>query len=148
MASYFFNNLDPEVETAIDNVLEELTKLGVVLVTADVPNVGTLDGAGFPIVFHEAPIVLAEYLGANDPAVTLTDLIDQVASPDVKGVLESILPGGPNFTDLAAYNTRSRCAPSCRPTMQSTSRAIMSPRSFSPPRSFPLAPSARTRPSN
>jgi mandelamide amidase len=105
IASYFFTDLDPDVETVIGNVLAELTNLGVILVLADVPNIGTFDGAGFPITFHEAPIVLAQYLSANDPTVTLTALIDQVASPDVKAALESILPGGPNFVDIAAYNT-------------------------------------------
>lgn len=103
IASYFFAGLDSQVEAVIGKALKELTHLGAVLVEADVPDVGALNAAAFPIVFYEAPIVLAGYLRANNTGVTLDELLDQVASPNVKSVLESILPGGASAVARSAY---------------------------------------------
>ena len=117
VAPFFFTDLDPGVRKVIESVMDQLDKHGVVFVDADVPDVGTLDAAaGFPIVAFEAPIDLTAYLNANDPSVTLTDLINQVASPDVKAALQSFLPGGANFTPPAQYNS----ALATRAQLQST----------------------------
>ena len=87
----FFTNLDAALAAVIDNALRALQAQGAVLVEADIPDLKALnDAVSFPLVFYEANRDLPLYLAANAPEVSYRALIDAVASPDVKGVLQAL----------------------------------------------------------
>lgn len=78
----------------METVLEILADHGVVLVEVDIPNLAALNAAvGFPVALYEAyNIDLPAYLDASAPGLSLAALIEQIASPDVKFVLETVAP--------------------------------------------------------
>jgi Asp-tRNAAsn/Glu-tRNAGln amidotransferase A subunit and related amidases len=98
----FFTNLDPTLEVVIAEVLRRLRDRGVVLVEADILDLATLnDRVSSPIVAFESPRDLSLYLAEHGTGVSLSELISAIASPDVKGALESLI--GPGAIPLAVY---------------------------------------------
>lgn len=86
--------LDPEVEKAFGKVLERLEEAGATLVHADIPLVGedTLT-ASLVLNLYESVETISAYLLEQATGVTLAQLADQVASPDVKSFLDlALLP--------------------------------------------------------
>ncbi|MDJ0950258.1 MAG: indoleacetamide hydrolase [Alphaproteobacteria bacterium] len=102
------DGIDPEVSALIEDLLALLQGLGATLVEADVPNLIDLNAAvGFPVaVFEAANIDLPGYLAVNAPGLTFADVVDQIASPDVKFVLETLAPTIPEAAYLDALATR------------------------------------------
>lgn len=99
---YFFTDLDSKVEAVITEALRRLRDRGVVLVEADIPNLATLNGrVSLLIGDYEAPRALSLYLAEHGNGVSLSEVIGAIASPEVKGILESL--SGPGATPLAAY---------------------------------------------
>ncbi len=98
---YFLDDLHPETRALFDARLDELAKAGWVLKQVDLEGLEPpTEGCGFPIALYETKGDLEAYLqtfAGNGP--TLSDLIDGIASPDVKGVLQGLL--APTFEDLA-----------------------------------------------
>jgi indoleacetamide hydrolase len=91
----FFTNLDATLAAVVENALRTLQAQGAVLVEADIPDLKALnDAVSFPVVFYEANRDLPLYLAANAPGVSFRALIDAVASPDVKGVLQLLSGSG------------------------------------------------------
>ena len=89
---HFYENLDPATARIAEDVLDRLAKAGVVLVEADIERVGELDGAaGFPIALYETIVDLNEYLRAAGLPLDYEKVVAQVASPDVHGILSSLL---------------------------------------------------------
>jgi len=73
-----------------------------VLVEADIPDAARLDNeAGFPIALYETIVDLDAYLAEHGLAMRYADVVAQVASPDVKGLLQSLL--GEGAVPEAAY---------------------------------------------
>jgi indoleacetamide hydrolase len=98
----FFTNLDPKLEGVIAEALPRLRDWGVVLVEADIPDLATLNSrVSVPIGAFEPPRDLSRYLAEHGSGVSLSELISAIASPDVKGILESLT--GPRATPLAVY---------------------------------------------
>ena len=92
--SYFYDNLDPEVAGVMQNVLAKLSATGIQLVEQDLPDVGELNRkVGFPIVLYEAGQVIPEYLQKNNIPVTMAELQDKIASPDVKRIFGQVVDG-------------------------------------------------------
>ena len=92
--SYFYDNLDPEVAGVMQNVLAKLSATGIQLVEQDLPDVGELNRkVGFPIVLYEAGQVIPEYLQKNNISVTMAELQDKIASPDVKRIFGQVVDG-------------------------------------------------------
>ena len=89
-----YDDIDPAVAAAMDTALAELRRTGVRLVDVELP--GDLADAvlGEDLVLHEAPSQLL----ARRPDLTLAGLAAQVASPDVRFLLESLAadPVGPD----------------------------------------------------
>ncbi len=99
---YFYDNLEPAVAANADEVLAALAKAGVVLVEADIPDVGELDNAvSFPVALYEFIADLPKYLAAEGLDLSLRDICDGVGSPDVRGLFESQL--GPDAMPETAY---------------------------------------------
>ena len=87
---YFWNPLDGELARLLEAALARLKDAGVVMVEADIPDVGALDGAAsFPIALYEAATDLAAYLAAHGSRLDFAGLAAKAASPDVHGILGS-----------------------------------------------------------
>lgn len=94
-SDYFGEPVDAETRAVMKAVHAKLGQAGVTLVPAEMPGIGALNEAvGFPIVLHEFLVDMASYLQSHDLAMTVEDVIRGVASPDVKGVLTSLLGDG------------------------------------------------------
>ncbi|MCW5771042.1 MAG: indoleacetamide hydrolase [Rhodospirillaceae bacterium] len=89
---HFFENLHPDTAALTEAALKRLAEVGVVLVEADIADVGALDGAaGFPIALYETIVDLNRYLAEHETGLDFAAVVAQVASPDVKGILSSLL---------------------------------------------------------
>jgi mandelamide amidase len=92
---YYYENLDKTLAAVVDGALTRLAGAGVVLVEADVPNVKALDdAAGFPVALYETVTDLNAYLRDHKIGVDFAGLVAQCGSPDVKGILTSLLGEG------------------------------------------------------
>jgi mandelamide amidase len=88
----FWENLHPDTAKIAEETLKALANAGVVLVEADIPDVGALDqAAGFPIALYETIVDLDKYLASHDTGLDFAKVVAQVGSPDVKGILSSLL---------------------------------------------------------
>ncbi len=100
---YFYDDLHPDVEKVMDDVLQRLSKAGITLVEErfDI-DVGDLNQQiSFPIVLYETKRLLPAYLASN--GISYQEVLDQVESPDVKGVLNS-LSGDGNIPEAVYTN--------------------------------------------
>lgn len=99
---YFHDGLDPAVAANMADVIDRLAAAGVTLVEADVPDIAALDAAvSFPVVLYEFMRHLPEFLEEHGIDVSLQDLHDGIASPDVKGLFASQM--GDEAMPEAAY---------------------------------------------
>ena len=58
---------------------------GILLVEKDIPDIGELTKkVGFPVVLYEAGQMLLQYLQKNNTGVTMAELHEKTAGPDVK----------------------------------------------------------------
>ncbi|MEE2059128.1 amidase family protein [Rhodococcus artemisiae] len=115
--SGFFDDLDPEVATTVGTALDQLADAGVELVELDFSVAHELDEeCGFPIVLFEMARDLPRYLEelpGVENSLGMEELINNVASPDVKSLLQ-IATGGActpsRYQDLLAVRERLRHA--------------------------------------
>ena len=99
---FFYERLNPGVEAVVENELARLGDLGVVLVEADLPDLESVyKEIARPITGWELPRDLVAYLAESGSALTVDQVMDAVASPDVKPSLTAML--GPESTTEAAY---------------------------------------------
>ena len=115
---HFWDNLDTEVARLMEATLRALKEHGALLVDADIPDAARLDNdAGFPIALYETIVDLDAYLDAHGSNLRYADIVAQVASPDVKGLLQSLL--GDGAVPEAAYR---HALDVLRPQLQATYR--------------------------
>jgi len=89
---HFWDNLDSELAGLLEQSLRALKDAGAVLVEGDIPDAARLDNeAGFPIALYESIADLDAYLAEHGHTMRFGDVVAQVASPDVKGLLQSLL---------------------------------------------------------
>jgi len=92
--SYFYDNLDPDVDRVMAAALARLARAGVTLVEADLDNVPELnEKVGFPIVLFETSRLLPAYLARHLPGTTPEQLVAGIASPDAKQIVGDALAG-------------------------------------------------------
>jgi Asp-tRNA(Asn)/Glu-tRNA(Gln) amidotransferase A subunit family amidase len=92
---YYYENLDSALAVVVEDALKRLADAGVVLVEADVPNVKALDDAtSFPVALYETVTDLNMYLRDHRIGLDFAGLVAKVGSPDVKGILSSLLGEG------------------------------------------------------
>lgn len=85
----FWADLDPGVAEACSRARDTLAEQGVRFVEVDLaPLLELLDGIALPLCLYEFPRDLRGYLEANRYRVTVDDVCDAVASPDVRKVVE------------------------------------------------------------
>lgn len=99
---HFWENLETELEKICQSALERLADAGVELIDVDMSEEATLDHeAGFPIALYETVADLNAYLAAHQMTLDYAGLVAKVASPDVKGILQSLI--GPGAVPESAY---------------------------------------------
>lgn len=119
---HFWEALDAEVARLMEGVLVTLKDAGVVLIEADVPDAVRLDNeAGFPIALYETVVDIDAYLAQHGSELRYADIVAQVASPDVKGILQSLL--GVGAIPEAAYRMAIEVQ---RPALQAAYRQYFS----------------------
>jgi mandelamide amidase len=83
-----------------------LQRAGVELVEADIDGLTELNQkTGSPLVIYESRKLLVDYLAEYLPGTSLADLVEQVASPDVKSVMELVQAGATSEADYRAALT-------------------------------------------
>lgn len=90
------DNLSPGVAAAIDEAHRRLETAGVTLVDVDLsPIFNACFEVGYPIGFHEMKRAMSAFLAKYQPRTSLQDVIDEIASPDVKAVyVNSVIGDG------------------------------------------------------
>jgi mandelamide amidase len=92
---HFWENLDPELEKICENALQRLSQAGIMLIDVDMSEEASIDGeAGFPIALYETVTDLNLYLAEREAGFDFAGLVDKVASPDVKGILQTLVGAG------------------------------------------------------
>jgi mandelamide amidase len=87
----------------IEAALAALRDAGCVLVEADIPDVEKLSvAATAPISFYESLHDLTRYLGESGSSLTVEDIVEKIASPDVKAIYNTFIVG-PKAPTREAY---------------------------------------------
>ena len=115
---YFYGMLDTEVERVTNEALKKLMDAGVILVEADVPDLGKLISLTTDAIqgYHVKPMLI-KYLEEFDTGVTFDQLMEQ-ASPDIKSAFDLYVFGGagtPTEEDFIA--ARDEHLPALRKTL-------------------------------
>ena len=110
--SVLWDGLEEGVEFSCENVVRALANAGVTIIEVDPEDIWEDDAAAsFPIVLFETMKELPLY--AEERGLDFSKLISEIASPDVKGILESQL--GDEAMPEAAYRA---AIETHRPNMQ------------------------------
>jgi mandelamide amidase len=92
---HFWEKLETELEQICEQTLRRLADAGVTLVDVDMSEEASIDGeAGFPIALYETVTDLNSYLAEHKTGLDFAGLVAKVASPDVKGILQSLIGPG------------------------------------------------------
>ncbi|NKB38465.1 MAG: indoleacetamide hydrolase [Gammaproteobacteria bacterium] len=88
----FFKDLENETAKVMETTLATLNNAGVNLIEIDMPDVFLLnEKISFPVALFENIRELREYLQVNKIGITLEELTDNIASPDVKHIMQAAL---------------------------------------------------------
>ena len=101
-----FLNIDAETLQLVNQALDKLGRAGIEILQLQATGFLDLDNqSGFPIALFEATRDIAAYLSAYHTGLTLTQLVAQIASPDVKFAFDnSVVPGAPNAIPQSVYD--------------------------------------------
>jgi len=98
----FYQGADTEVLDAMEVLLSQLARAGVTLVEGDVAGMSGLNAqVGFPVALYELTVDLPAYLNHNRYKLSLAQIAEKIASPDVAGIVGSQL--GDQAMPRAAY---------------------------------------------
>jgi indoleacetamide hydrolase len=112
--SYFFDDLDPEVDTIVARAIDKLAKAGATIIPIDIADIAVLNNAiSFPVALYEFKRDLAQYLRDHAGHITLDDIVAGVGSADVRAVVTSQM--GAEAMPEAVYLDAMRLA---RPRLQ------------------------------
>jgi len=87
----FVDRLDAETQVVFDEVVEKLETAGAVLVPLDLGNVMELNAETRGIALWEAKRDLAAYLAVHGSELTVEQLAEEIASPDVNAIFDNLL---------------------------------------------------------
>ena len=129
--------LGTETAVAFERAIDRLRAGGVDVVEVPAPDFdGVEDRLGYPIALYEARRELERYLARHLPGLTLAELADRIAGPDVRGLfMDAIVddaPIGPPFVvttvNLPEWWPASSCPSSRRRRpLPSASRRLAGP---------------------
>ncbi len=120
-------NLDGDTEAAFKAGLEKLKSNGVTVVEVEMPKLAELNGqVGFPLALYEAYDDMVAYLKKSGTGVSMEELAEEIASPDVKGTYDGLviprkLPG-PDNTVVDAKPAYDAAIKTARPALQALYR--------------------------
>ena len=98
----FCQNIDGEVARILERSLEKLRAAGVQLVDVELPDlVDVYAKTGPPMAAYEVNADLGAYLAKYQTGLTVRAVVDQVASPDVKRLFETVILGDKAISDAA-----------------------------------------------
>jgi indoleacetamide hydrolase len=91
----FWDDLDDDTEGVFAEALSRLESAGAVLVDVEMPDLADLNAnVGGAVAIFEAYGGLVEYLARHAPDLCIEDVVDAIASPDVRETYaEMVLPG-------------------------------------------------------
>jgi len=90
----YYSNLDGEVARIMDETLSTLRTAGVQLIEIDMPDlIETANKVSFAVALYEGNVDLAAYLAKYNTGLTVRDVANQIASPDVKGLFDASIVG-------------------------------------------------------
>jgi indoleacetamide hydrolase len=120
-------NLDGDTDAAFHAAVDKLKSAGVTVVDVDMPKLAELNGqVGFPVALYEAYDDMVAYLKHTGTGITIEQLAQSIASPDVKGTYDGLviprkLPG-PNNTVVDAKPAYDAAMKTARPALQALYR--------------------------
>ncbi|MFP6732373.1 MAG: indoleacetamide hydrolase [Rhodospirillales bacterium] len=92
---YYYEDLDMATALVMDAALERLSGYGIELIEADVPDVAAADeAASMPVALYETVVLLNRYLNDHGIGLDYAELVSQIGSPDVKGIMGSLIGEG------------------------------------------------------
>ncbi|MCD6582279.1 MAG: indoleacetamide hydrolase [Desulfuromusa sp.] len=103
----FLANMEPEIEVLWDRAIAAFENVGVVIVEVDTAEIFRLSNLiGFPVALYEGGEDMRSYLENYNVGLSIEELADEIASPDVKATYDYfVVPGklaGPGgFIDAA-----------------------------------------------
>jgi mandelamide amidase len=101
--SYWFTDLDSEVERVANEALAKLHAAGAELIEAEVPGLARLiERITNPVQNHDVRYSLVRYLEEYGAGVSFDQLLSQ-ASPDIQRDFRDLLPGGKLFVGDKEY---------------------------------------------
>jgi len=91
--SYFWSNLDEDVQNHAMLAIDRLKSAGVEIIPVDMPNLAQLNQSiSFPVVLHEGKYDLIQYL-KKYTQISIESVVEQITSPDVYTLFtQHILP--------------------------------------------------------
>jgi mandelamide amidase len=99
---YYWDNLESSVAAACKDALQVLRKLGVTLVDVDLPGLAEADQAvSFVVALYEPRIDIPAYLRDIGSGITLEQIVEQTASPDVRATMRSLMDRATRIPDAA-----------------------------------------------
>jgi Asp-tRNA(Asn)/Glu-tRNA(Gln) amidotransferase A subunit family amidase len=100
---FWYTDLDPETERITEAALKKLSRAGVELIEGDLPQLPHLIALTTDLVQnHDVKAALTRYLAKYQTGVSFDTLLAK-ASPDVRQMIETALPGGSDFVPEAQY---------------------------------------------
>lgn len=95
LPSYFWQDLDPQVQAVAQAALERLRAAGVTLLPLDMPGLEASNAAtGMPLCLYEQKPDLIAYLARHDVGVGFEELVARISSPDVKAIFDDLVVPG------------------------------------------------------
>jgi mandelamide amidase len=123
----FLANMDADTQAAFEAALARLKGAGVTVVEVEMPKLMEMNGAiSFPIALYEAYDDGVAYLKKSGAGLTIEQLAEAIASPDVKGTYQGLviprkLPG-PDNTVVDAKPAYEAAMKTSRPALQALYR--------------------------
>jgi indoleacetamide hydrolase len=91
--AHFFDTLDPALSARVQHCLQTLQAAGVELIEVDLAAIATLDARTGPAALFETASLLPRYLRDNGIDTSPAEFASQIASPDVRGIVEAAFAG-------------------------------------------------------
>ncbi len=123
LAKPLLANMDADTQAAFDAALAKLKAAGVTLVDVEMAKLMDINGSvSFPIALYEAHDDMVKFLRHTGTKLTIAQVAEQAASPDVKGTYQGLviprkLPG-PNNTVVDARPAYDAAMKTGRPALK------------------------------
>ena len=109
---YFWSDLETETADACNQMLDKLSDAGVELSEINIEDIAALDAAvSFVVALYEPLADIPKYLSASGSSITLKDVVDAIASPDVRATMQSIVDPNTRVPRASYYQAMNEFRP-------------------------------------